>query len=282
MPDRHEATSLREEEEQDSVEHRQRMLEQDVRGVAASRTEGERRQQLLQRLEDAIAECTAHVQAVPGRKGDCALEQRLWRRERFGADKTPERRLSQLAFAENADIELEIVPRPCAAGVNEPQRHSVAAEGPPRIRPDTAPDSLAPGRGQWLVVADDDGGRLSRFSGNGRNQTEHAPLGIGDPPRGHESESAKERNEERVRDGAHAGRRTERRNRRIDRSCDGSGRYGGDRDIAVERWKQVVSEGRRDQPSGQPGNDGYHAISENAGRSAAAAACCRCNSASLA
>src|SRR5688572_6275371 len=103
MPDRHEATGLREEEKQEPIEHCQRMLEQDVRGVAASRTGGERREQFLQRLENAIAKCTAYVQAVPGRKGDCALEQRLRRRERLGAGKIPERGLSQLAFAENAD-----------------------------------------------------------------------------------------------------------------------------------------------------------------------------------
>ena len=219
---------------------------------------------------------------MPGRQHDCALEQRLWRRERLGAGKAPERGLSQLAFAENADVEFETVPRPRATGVNEPQRHSVAAEGPPRISPDTAPDSVAPGRGKRLVVAHDNGGRLSRFSGNGRNQAEHAPPGIGDPPSGYESESAKKRNDKRVRDGAHAGRRTKCRHRRIDGSFDGSGRYRGHRGIAVEGREQVVSKGRRDQPSGQPGNDGYHVISENAGRSAAAGARCRCNSASLA
>ena len=121
---------------------------------------------------------------------------------------------------------------------------------------------------------------MSRSNETTRNEAQHAFPRVVAALRGSEPESVKKRNGKRVRYGAYAGRGTERRHRRIGRSFDDSGGCRGNRDVAVERREQVVSERRRDEPPAQPGNDAYHAINENAGRKAGAAARCRCNSAS--
>lgn len=110
---------------------------------------------------------------------------------------------------------------------------------------------------------------MSRFRLTGRNQVEHAPPRIVSPPRRHETDSPEKRNDERVRYGTHAGRGAKRRNRQIGCLLDDPGLRRGNSGIPVERGELIMSEGRRDQPPSQPGNDAYHAIRENAGRGAA-------------
>jgi hypothetical protein len=64
MPHRHQATCLGEQKKQHAIEHRERVLEEEVRLVAAPRPPAERLEQQAERVEDAGSQSPAHLDAV--------------------------------------------------------------------------------------------------------------------------------------------------------------------------------------------------------------------------
>src|SRR5215208_4690385 len=129
MPQRNQTTSFREEQKQDAVQHSQGVLEQYLSGESPARW-SQRGNDPLQSKEDAVAERPAYLHPVPSRQRHRTIEKRDVRCERLRSRQTPHGRLGNLAFAENRQVEFEILARPCAARIDEAKAHAVAAERP--------------------------------------------------------------------------------------------------------------------------------------------------------
>ena len=92
---------------------------------------------------------------MPRREIDRAIEQRRRRRERLRPADAPQDRHRIRFAAEKREIELEVVARPRAVGVNDAEPRAVAAEAPPRIGADGVENRRAPGGVKRLIPSDD-------------------------------------------------------------------------------------------------------------------------------
>src|SRR5262245_58454412 len=91
MPKRHESPCLGEEQEQDSIQHGERLLPKEWDRLSSTASEGI--QQDLECLEHTGAERPAHLDPVLTRKRHCGVEEGWLRGERSFVSDCPEQRL---------------------------------------------------------------------------------------------------------------------------------------------------------------------------------------------
>jgi hypothetical protein len=119
MPHRHEPARLREEEKKDPINDGQRLLEEQL-GVCALVPRRESPQQQFERIQDAVCERAADSPAMTCREIDRAIEQPRRSRQCLRTPDTPKQReCVPLLVREEREIELEIVARPCAVGIDD-------------------------------------------------------------------------------------------------------------------------------------------------------------------
>src|ERR1041384_7291531 len=120
MPDRHESARLREEEEENPIENRQRLLEQRFGPAAAMPARGCPQQQ-CERGENAGAERAPPRGAMTGALIDNAIQEARRGSERFGAGDLPEQRKGRRVVRQQREVELEELARPRAMRVDDAQ-----------------------------------------------------------------------------------------------------------------------------------------------------------------
>src|SRR5689334_15574941 len=106
MPDRHESTRLREEQEEHPIEDGQRLLEQQF-GSGAATLARERLQEQLERVENAGAERIAHGGAMTSALIDGAIQQAGSRSEGFSTADLPEQEKGGRVVRQQREVELE-------------------------------------------------------------------------------------------------------------------------------------------------------------------------------
>src|SRR5581483_10087507 len=108
-----EPARLSEEQEEDSVEDRQRLLEDDLVSVVAPPLP-KRGEEQRERLQHTLAQGPADEHAGACRQVDRLFEERRVRRERRGAAQRPEHIACDPIVSKLREIELEAVARPRA------------------------------------------------------------------------------------------------------------------------------------------------------------------------
>ena len=169
VPERKQSSGFGKQQEEHAVEHGQRLLEEH-RQRRASLGCAERADEQFQSFEDAVAEVAADVNAVPARQVHGPVEKRWVAGHRLGTQECPHEELRRRLLPEHRAVELQILPRPGVAGIDESQRAAIAADAPACIggdrldhgRPPDALKRIAPRRDD-----DNDCGGAGRYMKQG-------------------------------------------------------------------------------------------------------------------
>ena len=131
VPDRHQRSRLREQQKQDAIHDRQRLLERDGAIGGLSRRPRQRHRQGGQCRQHAVAERSADARRMRVRFEEVVSKRRRGRAgESGGARKCPERRDAFRSGHERVEIELDRRARPRSSAIDDADRAAVADDQP--------------------------------------------------------------------------------------------------------------------------------------------------------